>query len=133
MILFIYLDRTPFSRIDLNQILCLAIMISDVTRKRLTKYPITAVCTQVFTVFTNLRYLNVCSFGHTDFPRLSFENKLPTLFSPTLMELHINLMDLNDCFHLLDGRFNQLRVLYVNIGHILSPPVLISNKVSYFA
>jgi hypothetical protein len=49
------------------------------------------------------------------------------------MELHINLMDLNDCFHLLDGRFNQLRVLYVNIGHILSPPVLISNKVSYFA
>ncbi len=133
MILFIYLDRTPFSRIDLSQILCLAIMISDVTRKRLTEYPITTVCTQVFTVFTNLRYLNVCSLGHMDFPRLSFENKLPTFFSSTLMELHINLMTLDDCFYLLDSRFNQLRVLYVNIGQILSPSVLISNKVSYFA
>jgi hypothetical protein len=68
-----------------------------------------------------------------DFPRLSFENKLPTFFSSTLMELHINLMTLDDCFYLLDSRFNQLRVLYVNIGQILSPSVLISNKVSYFA
>jgi hypothetical protein len=67
-----------------------------------------------------------------NFPRLSFENKLPTFPSPTLMELHINLMDLNDCFHLLAGRFNQLLVLCVNIGCILPPSVLTKNNVSYF-
>jgi hypothetical protein len=132
MILFIYLDRIPFSRVDLTRISGLVLMISDVRKKQLTDYPITSVCEQVFTLFTNLQYLNVCSFGHINFPRLSFENKLPTFSSPTLMELHINLMYLDDCFHLLDGRFNQLRVLCVNIVCIYPPSVLTKNSVSYF-
>jgi hypothetical protein len=64
---------------------------------------------------------------------LSFENKLPTFLSSTLMELHINMDTLNDCLHLLDGRFNQLRVLYVYIVSIFPLPEVICNNVGYFA
>lgn len=132
MILLIYLDKISFSRIDLTQISGLVLMIGDVGEKRLIADPITSVCKEVFVLFTNLKYLNVCSFGHMDLRRLSFENNLPTFSSSTLMELHINLMDLDDCFHLLNGRFSQLRFLYVNVNYIDSPSVLTQNHVSYF-
>jgi hypothetical protein len=132
MILYIYLDGTSFNQIDKNQILSLIIMITDPGRKRLTEYTITAVCTRVFTVFTNLRNLNISSSDYIHFPRLSFENELPMFSSSALMELRINLTNMNDCYYLLDGRFNQLHILYVNINSLCSPSVMTSSKVVCF-
>ncbi|CAF4431217.1 unnamed protein product, partial [Rotaria magnacalcarata] len=111
----LFIDETPLSRINENQIWSLVVTIPDIGRKRITEDTITAVCARVFTVFTNLRYLNIYSPDYMYFPRLSFNDELSTFFSSTLMELHINLENSNDCLYLLDGRFNKLRVLYVNI------------------
>ncbi|CAF1425938.1 unnamed protein product, partial [Adineta steineri] len=33
-------------------------------------------------------------------------------------ELHINVFDIKDCNHILDGRFDQLRILHVNIDSV---------------
>ena len=43
----------------------------------------------------------------------------PTIFSSTLLELHIKLVKFHDCLYLLDGRFNQLRKFHVDIYRIL--------------
>ncbi|CAF2186042.1 unnamed protein product, partial [Rotaria magnacalcarata] len=120
--------KTPLSRINENQIWSLVVTIPDIGRKRLTEDTITAVCARVFTVFTNLRYLNIYSPDYMYFSRFSFNDELSTFFSSTLMELHINLENSNDCLYLLDGRFNKLRVLYVNIGFIFPTSAMIGNK-----
>lgn len=107
-------------------------MITDVGEKPLTESTVTTVCENVFSIFTNLQHLNLCSFAHVNYPQLSFESNLPTFFSSTLIELHINVRSSNDFFHLLDGRFSQLRVLLVNmlVNTDLSP--MFSNKVGYY-
>lgn len=89
MIWYIYLERTIFNRTEKNQIVSL-IMITDVGRKLLTESTITTVCENVFSVFTNLQHLNICSSAHVNYPQLLFEGNLPTFFSSTLIELHIN-------------------------------------------
>ncbi|CAF4077709.1 unnamed protein product [Adineta steineri] len=43
---------------------------------------------------------------------------LETAISSTLLELHINVSDMTDFNHILDGRFDQLRILYINIDSI---------------
>jgi len=72
---------------------------------------------QIFTMFTNLKYLN---FGPSSLflQRLLFSTSPSTIFSSTLLELHVCLFSFNDCLYLLDGRFDQLRVFYVHISWI---------------
>jgi hypothetical protein len=82
----------------------------------------TTVFTHVLSVFTNLRYLKLDSTSpHVYAQQLSFENKPPTFFSSTLMELHANVCSFIDCLYLLDGRFNQLRTFHVKISTVLPP------------
>jgi hypothetical protein len=45
----------------------------------------------------------------------------PSMFSSTLVELHISTYTFEDCLYLLDGQFNQLRILVVDVDFILSP------------
>jgi hypothetical protein len=54
--------------------------------------------------------------------------------SSTLLELHVTINDLSVCFHLLDGRFDQLRVLYVITEDIFDYPLPLTNnnQVDYF-
>ena len=47
-------------------------------------------------------------------------NEQPSLFSSTLLELHINVYLFDDCLYLLDGRLNQLHTLFVNVYDISS-------------
>ncbi|CAF3646356.1 unnamed protein product [Rotaria socialis] len=124
----LFIDKTPLDRIKKNQVCSLVVTIPDIGRKRLIENTITAVCARVFTVFTNLHYLNIYSPDYMYFPRLSFNDELSTFFSATLTELHINLENSNDCLYLLDGRFNRLRVLYVNIGFLFPTSAMIGNK-----
>ncbi|CAF0927994.1 unnamed protein product [Rotaria sordida] len=43
-------------------------------------------------------------------------------------KLHVYLKNFNDCLYLLDGRFNQLRILHVNIDCIIISNLTINNK-----
>jgi hypothetical protein len=85
----------------------------------------------VLMVFTNLRYLNCDPFFELDRPRLLFYEKAPTFFSSTLMELHIKVMDIDECLYLLDGRLYQLRTFYVDIKYVDHRSAMISQKVRY--
>ena len=70
-------------------------------------------------MFTNLQYL---SFGPSSkwYQRVSFYMLFPTVTSSNLLELHILLDDFKDLLYLLDGRFNQLHTLNVNIPYPIS-------------
>jgi hypothetical protein len=50
----------------------------------------------------------------------------------TLLELHVSVTDMRECFDILDGRFDQLRVLYVTAHDIVPSYVNIEYKVGYF-
>ncbi|CAF2954961.1 unnamed protein product [Rotaria sp. Silwood2] len=87
----------------------------------------TFIFTHIFTMFTNLQYLNFAS-SCMSYQILSFDLSPPSVFSSNLLELHVNLDRFNDCLYLLDGRFNQLRKLYVNIYEIIPSRLVIDNK-----
>jgi hypothetical protein len=84
----------------------------------------TFIFTHIFTMFTNLQCLNY-------YHRVSFHYSPPTIFSSNLLELHVFLDNFTDCLYLLDGRFNELRTLHVNICTI-TLGLKIDNKVSCF-
>ena len=70
-------------------------------------------------MFANIKYLN---FGESSCTgqRLSFYLTPPSVISSNLLELHVSLEFFSDCLYLLDGRFNQLHTLYINISNISS-------------
>lgn len=127
------LDKNPLIDIFKNQISKMVITIAD-NRKNLFEGNVsTTVFTHVLSVFTNLRFLKFHSSSpHEYAQRLSFENKPPTFFSSTLMELHANVHSFNDCLYLLDGRFNQLRTFHVKLSTVLRPSRMINNQVGYY-
>lgn len=82
-------------------------------------------------MFTNLQCLNL-NPSSSLCQRLSFSRSPPAVFPSTLLELHVNLQDFIDCLYLLDGRINQLQILYVHITFITSLNHTINDTVNYF-
>ena len=82
-------------------------------------------------MFTNLQYL---SFGPSSmwYQRFSFDMSFPTVTSSNLLELHISVDYFSDLLYLLDGRFNQLHTLNVNIHRISWSRSTINNQVDCF-
>ncbi|CAF1323703.1 unnamed protein product [Rotaria magnacalcarata] len=66
------------------------------------------------TTFPNLKSLNYDPFD-ISYQLISFVTSPPSVFSSILLELHVKVMRVQDCLHLLDGRFNQLRVFNVKM------------------
>src|SRR5262249_23202640 len=87
--------------------------------------------THIFTMFTNLQCL---SFGPSSnwYQRFSFVVPSPNVISSNLLELHICVDYFSDLLYLLDGRFNQLHVLHVNIDYIKYNRSTIHSSVDYF-
>jgi hypothetical protein len=128
---FHYLDETLFTCTLKNQILFLTIYIDKNAEQKSMTDMSALVFTHIFTTFTNLQYLNMDP-NILRFQYLSF-NTPPTVISSTLLELYVCLDSFGDCLYLLDGRFNQLRILHVNVGHMRPSRLINNNKVDYFA
>ncbi len=82
---------------------------------------VTRVFINILNMFNSLYYLNFqTSFVYDE--QVSFNNLLlrKQIFSQTLLELHINVQNFDDCIYLLDGRFNKLHTIYINISIIHS-------------
>ncbi|CAF1395599.1 unnamed protein product, partial [Rotaria sordida] len=109
-----------------NQISSLVID-TDEDNTHLTKDISKQICTYIFTTFINLKYLNLFP-SVSRCPSLSFNISSPTVFSSNLLELYINLINFTDCFHILDGRFNQLRTLHVKVPIIWYSDLVIKNN-----
>ncbi len=99
-------------------------------KESITENMDTFIFTHIFPMLTNLQYLNFAPSA-ISYQELSFDISFPLVFSTNLLELHVNLDQFIDCLYLLDGRFNQLRKLYVNISLIIASRLVIDSKVNY--
>ncbi|CAF4443099.1 unnamed protein product, partial [Rotaria sp. Silwood2] len=105
-------------------------LVIDISTNEIQRFPANdnaIIFTHIFTLFTNLQYLNFCPslLGHQ---RLSFHTTPLTIISTNLLKLHVYLDTFTYCLYLLDGRFNQLHTFYANISVILSSNLSINNK-----
>jgi len=120
-LLYFCLDRNIFTDLMKNQIVSLIICIRHNRKQTSIKDENTIMFTNLFTMFTNLQCLNFDSSSIGP-QYISFEILPPIFISSTLLKLHVSVGSFNDCLYLLDGRFNQLRALYVNISWIHCSP-----------
>jgi hypothetical protein len=86
----------------------------------------------ILLMFTNIRHLKFYPSTSTGTSYISFANQFPTFSSSTLIELHMNVYRLDDCLFLLDGRLNQLRILFLTTFYIFPLESTNINKVNYF-
>jgi len=100
-----------------NQIKSLVICIREYRNENYLTEKNRNLFTNLLMMFTNLESFK---FGLSliDDQYISFEASLLWISSSKLLELHVNVATLNDCLYLLDGRFDQLRIFYVQIFRI---------------
>ncbi|CAM4834649.1 unnamed protein product [Rotaria magnacalcarata] len=80
------------------------------------------ICNHILTVFTSLISLTLYESSYKKRIPLLFDDAfLPTFRSSTLLKLKIRVQCFDDCLYLLDGRFNQLHTLCVDLTHINEP------------
>ena len=85
----------------------------------------------IFKVFTHLMSLTIYESSCRSPARLIFNDSLPFhIYSSTILILNIKVQCFDDCLYLLDGRFNQLHTLYVDLVNTYSPQN-IKNQVSF--
>ncbi|CAF2783665.1 unnamed protein product [Rotaria sp. Silwood2] len=80
------------------------------------------ICNYIFNILTRLTSLTLYETSYRCPVRLNFYNPLPfTIFSSTILILNVRVQCFEDCLYLLDGRFNQLHTLYVDLVNIHCP------------
>ena len=126
------LEETSIIRILKNQLLSLTI---DINTHETQRFPVDGnaiIFNRIFTMFNNLQYLNFGPSSTCD-EELFFCWTRPTVISANLLELHVCLTTFYDCLYLLDGHFNQLRTLYVDVNVInFMDRRKVNNTVNYF-
>ena len=131
LILKLYLDTNALIHLFNNQISSLFISYNKKNILFVKGITYSYIFAKILTTFTNLRCLKFnssLSVHGTIFAGMSLE----TAISSTLLELHINISDMRDLHHILDGRFDQLRILYINTGTIVTHYMLNEQDVGYF-
>jgi hypothetical protein len=87
--------------------------------------------TEILAKFSNLRCLKFnpsSSYRDTLFVYM----ERGTAICSTLLELHVSVTDIRQCLRILDGRFDQLRILYITLYFISPRFVNIEHKVGFF-
>ncbi len=128
--IFICLDENLSSGIFKKQIRRL-IITTDRNEKRKYLLAIVKMCSRIFSVFNNLTHLM--------FSESSYENRVPLLFdvpsrsfsSSNLLLLNIKVQSFSQLVYLVDGRFNQLHTLIIDLINPAYTTKLIENKVSF--
>ena len=124
----LYLDESSLFPWNKKQLSSLTIDVTKTRRERSVEDMNILLFTSIFTRCTNLEYLNFSSSSSCCI-RLSFPSSLPTCISSNLLELHLQLGNFIDCLYMLDGRFNHLHTLHVDIENIYLLSRNINNKV----
>ena len=91
------------------------------------------ICTDILTIFTHLITLVMCESSCRNCFRLFLFDDHPSspfFRSSTLRILNVRLLTFADCLYLLDGRFNQLHTLIVNLANV-RPPEKMPNQVCF--
>jgi len=113
-----YSDENSLIHTFKDQISSLFIKFNN--EKNSSRYEIiyTSIFHQILTIFTSLRCVKFDSSSDLA-AYVLMEVGRPIFVSP-LSELHVNLASMHELLCLLDGRFDQLRILYVNVSYISS-------------
>ncbi|CAF2601687.1 unnamed protein product [Rotaria sp. Silwood2] len=116
-------DETLSSGIFKNQIRTLFITIdnNDDSYEGMFLWS-TRIVNYILNACTSIIYLTLYESLYKNRVRLLFDDEfLPTFRSSTLLKLNIRVQCFDDCLYLLDGRFNQLHTLCVDLVHINHP------------
>lgn len=127
----IYLDK-GLMNIFQNQIVTMNITGKD--DMKFSSSPINRLANLFFNsliVCQQLRHLKFYTSKPTGDGYISFGVHSP-IFSSNLLELHIKVRLFDDCLFLLDGRLNQLRILFVTTVYILPIERTTISEVSFF-
>ncbi|CAM4837432.1 unnamed protein product [Rotaria magnacalcarata] len=126
----LFTDETLSSGIFKNQITTLFITIdSDKEYYECMLSSVANICNYILNVFTRLTALVSYESSYKNLVRLNFnETLLVTFRSSTLLKLYIRVQCFEDCLYLLDGRFDQLHTLYIDLSHIHRPEEIINQN-----
>ncbi|CAF3985651.1 unnamed protein product [Rotaria sordida] len=126
-VLFNNLTNNTIVRKLLNeQITCLTIDVKDKPREPSSE-TLYVIFTLILSLCKQLNKLSFCQFDNRSTFR-TFDSSSTNFKSSTLTELKINVETFDDCLYLLDGRFNCLSRLIINIEIISSTSGTIDNK-----
>jgi hypothetical protein len=76
------------------------------------------ICSIIFSKCLNLTDLIFYESSFKNISRLLFDSPSPNISSSTLTVLNIKVQDFHTCLYILDGRFNQLQTLHIDLVHI---------------
>ncbi|CAF2122003.1 unnamed protein product [Rotaria magnacalcarata] len=106
--------KNSLTHIFNNQISSLFINFNDVKDSLPMRTIYSIIFAKILTIFTNLRCLKFNpSSSYRD--AVLFYLIRDTAISSTLLELHVGVVEMRDCLDILDGRFDQLRILHVTV------------------
>ncbi|CAF1417233.1 unnamed protein product [Rotaria sordida] len=125
--IYLFNNESLFTCMFKNQVLSLVISINANGSLNSTENVYTRIFMRIITTFIYLQFLNFCP-PSAWYQELSFGISSPNVSSSTLLELHVCLNHFTDCLYLLDGCFNELRILHVNINFISSSNLTIDNQ-----
>ncbi|CAF4065283.1 unnamed protein product [Rotaria sordida] len=121
----LFTDERLISSIFKNQITKLIISI-DSNKKKL--YTMKNICNYIFTVFINLTHLIFYDVSYINNARLLFDIPSSSFSSSSLLVLNIKVQTFDICLYLLDGRFDQLHTLNIELANIFRPSREIENQ-----
>ncbi|CAF1023393.1 unnamed protein product [Rotaria sordida] len=122
---YLFTDEKLSSSIFKKQITKLIFSINSDTK---TWSTMENICNIIFTVFLNLTNLIFYDASYKNHVRLSFDIPSPTFSSSSLLILNIKVQSFCICLHILDGRFEQLHTLYIQLANIFPPSKEIENQ-----
>ncbi|CAF3477139.1 unnamed protein product [Rotaria socialis] len=126
-VMSLFIDESSLTSIDKNQILAPVINRTKYGKVSAADDMNPRTLAPIFTTFSNLQYLNF--YPSTIWSeRLSFANPCPSINSSTLLELHIRLMSFSGCLYILDGCFNNLHTLHVDIQFVYASDLRNNNQ-----
>ncbi|CAF3421382.1 unnamed protein product, partial [Rotaria sp. Silwood2] len=109
----LFIDNIDFFHILKNQISSL--VIGNETKHGYYNLDIPCIIFgNIFKNFQNLEYLKFEPSINCN-EKIFYNHLVPSIFSSTLLKLDVNVATIHDCLYLLDGRFNKLETLNVNI------------------
>ena len=91
------------------------------------------ICIDIFNNFTDLITLVMCESSYENCARLCLDNdhsSFSSFRSSTLRILNVKIQSFDDCLDVLDGRFDQLHTLIVDLANV-NRPYKIPNQVSF--
>jgi hypothetical protein len=133
-ILYLDLDKSPLIDIFQNQIVTLNINgKKDLLLDHLQTNRPTNIFLNMLTICHKLRHFKFYTSVPIGSGFISFGIQSPMFSSSTLVELHMTVYRFDECLFLLDGRLNQLRILFVTTFHILPLQRTIINRANYLA